>query len=516
MNDDQRLSMLDRRAADATAALDDAVQQVPVPEPDLGAPRRTVRRFLPLAVAAGLAVVALVGAALVFDDDEQSTIADQPQGITRLALPDPESLGYRIVGAFDPSSAPEPPAGLDLTVTVHSPANAEEPWGTTVLTWAVPADLSTLDGETVDVGGPEAALRTDGGVVSVGWLDDGDVRYVRSADTTADDLVELVRRAIDAGFTTGQALPGHQILHTAPMNDLYPMAGQGVTTGDLGGIAYESNGGVLVVSTTAGSEAKWNAARVLAVDAEPLTVRGSDAVRADFGDGMTEVSWLEADGTLVRVSSHGEDIPTAVLEKLEPISDAMLADLVEQFGTGEHVERHSFDERGEEIGASEPGDGPEPILPDASTSSTVTDGSIPIAEVSTEDGGVTVRAALRQNAGAYYVDLDAEGESGGSGVSMPVEDLETNTVLRHRFTFEDWSGVAVGGVIGPDVGPLQIVDAETGEPVDASGPSTATIGGSNHVVFLATVGPEYRDRDLVVVGTSAGGEEIRLDAPAQP
>lgn len=66
MNEDQRLAVLDRRAADAISALDEAVQQVPVPEPDFGAPRWSVRRFLPLAIAAVLAVIALVGAVLVF------------------------------------------------------------------------------------------------------------------------------------------------------------------------------------------------------------------------------------------------------------------------------------------------------------------------------------------------------------------------------------------------------------------------------------------------------------------
>lgn len=518
MNDDQRLSLLDRRAAAATAALDEAVQHVPVPEPDLGAPRRNVRRFLPLAVAAGLAIIALVGAALVFDDDEQSTIAEQPGGVTRLALPDPESLGYEVIGAFDPTSAPAPPAGVDLRMTLQAPVHADEPWETTVVSWALPTELSTLDGEAVDVGGPEAALRTDGDVASVGWLDGKDVRYVRSADATADELVSLVRRAIAAGVTAGRALPGHRILHTGEYIDVYPAAGIGVTTGDLGGIAYESDGGVLVVATTAGSDARWKAASALAVDIERLTVRGRDAVRADFGEGMTEISWLEADGTLARVSSHSGEIPVDLLEELEPISDADFADLVDEYGTegnGEVVERR-VEGVGEEIEA------PEPILPDGSTT---IDERTPLAEVGTSFSiGVeefSLRATLlRAPDGSVEFETSSDGSMGGSSTGQGLADASTNVVVRNDV--DPGGGGAAGeliaGVIGPSAGTVEFVDTVTGEtfePISTSGPSHANIPGSDHVLFLGTIAPEHRGRAITVVTTTPAGEEIRLSAPAQ-
>src|SRR5690606_16023130 len=101
------LDALDRRAAAAVAALDDAVAEIPVPAPPPEPEVRRARRWMPLLVAAALVVVALVAAGLLLDRDggEQGTVAGEPEvptspGHTQLAFPDPDALGYRIVGAF--------------------------------------------------------------------------------------------------------------------------------------------------------------------------------------------------------------------------------------------------------------------------------------------------------------------------------------------------------------------------------------------------------------------------------
>ena len=513
MNEDERFAMLDRRAATATGALDEAVAQVPVPEPDFGSPSRGMRRFLPMAVAAGLAVIALVGAALVFDDgDEQATVAGQPEGVTRLALPDPEALGYRIVGAFDSSTAADLPDGLDLTMTVQSPVGADDPWESTVVSWSIPTDMTTLNGEAIDVDGVDAALRTDNGVVSVGWIDGDRVRYVRSADRSADDLVGIVRETADAGISAGEPLPGHEVIHTAPHTDLYPLAAVGVTTGDMGGIAYESDGGALVVATGPGSESRWKVTYALAVGTESVTVRGRDAVRADFGDGMTEVSWLEADGTLVRAGAYDMEVPVDLLDHLEPLADAEFTALVAEHG-----------DRSEDAGGDEAVEGPveeipRATIPDRGASTTTVDERSPLAEVSIGDEDFTLRAVLlRAPDGSIDLETTTEYATGSDATVQDLADTSTNVVVRDPAASErgGTQREMVAGVIGPTEGMVEFVDPATGErfdPVGTSGPSHANIPDSDYVLFLGTIAPEHRGRPIAVVTTSPTGDQIRLDA----
>lgn len=511
MNETEMLDALDRRAQAASASLDARLQDASAPDPASDRPDhrpdRVMHRLFPLAVAAGLAIIALVGAAIIFDDpDEQGTVAGQPEGITRLALPDPGSLGYRIVGAFDGTTPAGSPADLAITMTLHSPVDAE-PWDTTVVTYALPADMTTLDGEIVDIGGPEATLSTSSGFPMVTWSDQDRVRFVGSPDSSVGELTALARAIVEQDITDGAPLPGFEVVHVAPPTDIFPMLASGVTAtaSDLAGIIYESDTGGFVVGTTRGTQDRWRAAHALAIDTEGLTIRGRDAIRADFGNGLSEISWLEADGTLVRVDGFDSRVPEDVLERLQPITEAEFDAIVEDAGTG-------LDDPGQPPDTAGGVDtAPDPVLPD--------DDQMPLAEVSVEDGDVAIRATLLRNTdGSLELETFTEGPTGGTGTGQTIADASSNVVVRDLVSqsASDVRGVLLAGLIGPGVEVFQVVDATTDERIEHEGGSTARIEGSDHVVFLGTVAPEHRDRDLVVVATTSTGEEIRLRAPAQP
>lgn len=511
MNETEMLDALDRRAQAATASLDARLQDASTPHqtfdrPD-HRPGRVMHRLLPLAVAAGLAIIALVGAAIIFDDaDEQGTVAGQPEGITRLALPDPGSLGYRIVGAFDGSTSADSTAGPVITMTLHSPTRGD-PWEETVVTYSLPADMTTLDGQVVDVGGPEATLSTGTGTPMIGWKDGERVRFLGSPGVPVGELAILVRQIVEQAIPDGAPLPGHDIVHVAPHIDVFPMLASGATaaSGDISGIAYDSDAGTFAVATTRGSTDRWRAAFALAAGTERLTVRGHDAIRADFGNGVSEISWLEADGTLVRVDSFEYRIPEDVLDRLEPITQAEFDAIVEDAGTAPDDAGQPTD------GAGGVDTAPDPVLPD--------DDRMPLAEVSVDDGDVAIRATLlRTSDGSLELETFTEGPTGGTGTGQTIVDASSNVVARDLVSLSaaDVRGVLLAGLIGPGVDVFQVVDATTGERIEHDGGSTATIDGSDHVLFLGTVGPEHRDRDLLVVATTSTGEEIRLRAPAQP
>jgi hypothetical protein len=57
---------------------------------------------------------------------------------------------------------------------------------------------------------------------------------------------------------------------------------------------------------------------------------------------------------------------------------------------------------------------------------------------------------------------------------------------------------------------VEIVDPATGRPVEGEGPSTATVEGSDHVLFMGRIGAAWSDAPLVAVGTRPDGTEVRV------
>ena len=222
MDQTDLLEALDRLAARAVSALDSGI--VDSPPPPLERPSGRRRPLLPLLVAAALVVVALVGIGLALDrrDDERSTIADDGDAsvqtddgeLTRLALADPEALGYEVRGAFDgPSIEPVPGMeGEDMRHVAHGPADVADPWADVVVSMETPAHQFSLVGEVVDLGGPDAVHLTVGEGDQVVWLDGDRARSLVSARVLGSGprrarSVRGGRRLVREG-----PLPGHEVL----------------------------------------------------------------------------------------------------------------------------------------------------------------------------------------------------------------------------------------------------------------------------------------------------------------
>jgi hypothetical protein len=495
------LEALDRRARAAVDELASAVATVPVPEPDLAEPGPR-RPFSPLLVAAAVVLIALVGAVLVRGggSQEDGTVAGQPS-LTHLVLPDPEAAGYELVAAFDGTE--EPPAGVDvfdLSISVQGPVDSDDPWATGVLSYSLPAEMTTLGGEAVELGDVDATYDDDGIAATVGWVDGDEVRYLVSSRRTRDELVDLARAAVVEATPAGEPLPGQRIVFTGTTSDVFPTLASAIGAPQgLRGVAYaqlDADDG-LVVATRSGDEARLRAASVVAESTEQVTVRGRDAIVARFGAdrSLIEVTWLEADGTLVRAGAGlTPDTLVAVLDQLEPIDDEGFAELVRSHPVGSGVEE-SFSDSGSELVEDGPPSG--------------TGFAAPIASVELQIGDRNHRAALTSPADGSSVTLEANVDTpgGSSGAAIDVTGLDVEAAVRNDLPD---GTVAVAAVIGPHEGPIEVRDAASGQVVDHRGGSLATIEGSDHSLVLVVVTGTRAGQQLVVVGTAPDGREIRI------
>lgn len=495
------LEALDRRARAAAGELAAAVATVPVPEPDLAEPAPS-RRLPPLLVAAAVVLVALVGAVLVrAGGEEDGTVAGQPS-LTHLVLADPQAAGYELVAAFDGTE--ELPAGVesfDLSITVQGPIDAGDPWASGVLSYALPAEMTTLGGDSVDLGGTEGSYVADGIAATVGWVDGDEVRYLVSSRRSRDELVDLARTTLAEGTPVGAALPGQRILFAGTTSDVFPTLAMSIgAPQDLSGVAYRASTGDdgLVVATRTGDEARWRATSVAAESVEQVTVRGRDATIARFGAdrSLVEVSWLEPDGTLVRagaaLASDTDDL-VSLLDQLEPIDDEAFAELV----------RSNPVETGVEESSSESGT---EVVEDGSPSSP---DDAPLASVDLEADDHRYEASVRSTPvdGSLTLEARADTPDGGSGVAVTVPGPDADAAVRNDLAD---GTVVIAALIGPHVGPIEVRDATSGEVVGHEGGSEATIEGSDHTVVLLVVTDARPDQALVLIRTTPDGGEVRI------
>lgn len=501
MNDRELFESLDRRAASATAALDARVAAVDAPDLPTVARRSVLRRRAPVALVAALALVVVAAvASLPGDDDARTTLAGG-QGATHLVLPDPVAAGFEVTVAFDGVRRPGGPQGLDARVTVQGPVDAEDPWTGGVVEYSLPTGTTTLSGSVVDIGGPDARLDASGVGPTIAWVDGDVVRFLVSTRLTAEEVTALARDVIAEGTAAGAVLPGHEVLFTGGTADVFPILAAGASApAGISGVAHRSTTGGegLVIGTVQGSQARWQAAYALATEVEERTVRGNDAVVATFGLGLSEISWLEDDGTLVRVDPIAGDAAdlAPIVEKLVEVDHEAFADLVRETSTAEG---------GVGSGPTEPGT-PQSRDDDGSEEPA----GQPLAEVGLGDDTLgSMRATVvEDSAGTLTLETSIETPGSASGTATPLVDLRSN-VGRREIVGGD-GPVLVAGLIGPSVVRVEVRDAVTGDPVEGEGPSTATLGGSDHVLFMGRIGSTWADVPLLAVGTTADGTEVEV------
>jgi len=506
MEDTELLEALDRRARRAVTMLDAGLgdaQPTPLPVDATGGRRRP---WLPLLVAAALVVVALVGIGLALDDrdDEQGTVADDRDApvqtddgdVTRLALADPEALGYEVRAAFGPdtvghSADPDP---LELHWIAHVPEGADAADIPIVLTGVLPSDANDFPGEVVALGDVEGLLRILGPQLQLSWSAGDEVRLISSVHLEAGGLVSIARAAVEQGWDGSTALPGHALLHQGPIADFSPMlayAGSGPT--GRSGIAYDhgSDERDLVIgwSSSPDPQARWEARRTMGTQTELFRVRDRPAHYNRIGPGSEgELSWLEPDGTLVEVVFHGDpaEIVSLLDVHLDPITGA------------EH----------ERLVADLPPDPDHPLLdlPDARFDP-ISDAP-DVAELLAESPAARTRVAITSHelSGLTLV-LEVDAGNGTSGSGFPLRDLRTPAV-QLMWLGEPGSGLALGGVVPPgtDVRSVTITDRSTGTPLTPEQVSTGGVEGSDHLLFVAVVTDADGNAGFDVTFQTAEGE----------
>jgi hypothetical protein len=160
------------------------------------------------------------------------------------------------------------------------------------------------------------------------------VRFLVSTRLSLEDLTSLARQVDADGTEVGAALPGQRVLFTGATSDVFPTLVTKTTNDDgISGVVYGAEADLdatVVIASMPGDDERWQAALALATDVEEATVRGNEAVIATFGLDVSQVSWLEDDGTLVRVEALDGDVTDVVplLDQLVEVDDAAFAELV--------------------------------------------------------------------------------------------------------------------------------------------------------------------------------------------
>lgn len=526
--DREQFDALDRRAADAIGALDREVERAPIPDtsPAAGGRRRTP---ILLAVAALIVVALIGGAVLLTGGDEETTVAGQPD-LTHLVLEDPDAAGLELSAAFDGTQEVSTGAATERAnprVTVQGPSDADDPWAESIVESSFPGNVTTGMGEQVDIGVNASFQQTDG-TSSVAWQDGERVRHLISRALGRQELLAVATDAVDAETPTGSALPDHEILHTGTYADIQPTLGAAITPPQgFEGVAYRSradeslnDGGGLIIASVRGGEDRWRATTVLSPSVEMVTVRGREARIGTFqvSDEVIEVSWLDGNGTLIRINAFGLDRSQVrtLLDSLVEIDAAAFAQLVEDHPLRDPSSSGDDGATSESAPAtSEFEDVGEPIEPDASAPTTTVPGGqvespTEISSARSSDGDTEIEARLARRAdGTLLLELEQTGALGGSAAGRDVDSSEAGAALR----LDLHNGrVAFGGIIGPSNGrvTLRSEDGSDLDPVAVNGPSTTNIAGSEHVVFLLTVPADVAAGGVVAVTEGADGSEVTV------
>lgn len=410
--DDLGLTALDERARAAVARLDAEISDEDVPSFTVGRRSRTPLLF----VAAAVLAVALAGAAVARFDrgDEQSTVAGEGDGTTtgefvRLALPQPESLGFEVSAGYDGTTGSRP-SDADSSPEHHiqAPIDADDPWAQAVEVAETVEGPVHLYGQLVDVAGFPGALVAQADSTKLTWRGATGLRSLASTALGPDALVDLATEAVRSGWDRGEPLPGHRVLEAnAGFDDVAFVYGDDRL--DAAVIAYTRAGGPsFVLGSLPGGEGAWRSREFWAGAVERATVRGQDAMVLSWPGslpGGVEITWRETDGTVARVRTWDDpETILPVLDRLQPVDGATFADLVDPHPPGDRgplieLPPDAFDRRDPFI------ESPDELL----------------AEVSVTAGATTARARVhRSDGGPPAFDSIVTSAGGGSGQGAPV------------------------------------------------------------------------------------------------
>lgn len=513
MNDADLLDRLDRRAGTAVDLLDRAVADVPVPLLDLDAAPavdgavRTPRPWRSprlLAIAAAVLAVALVAAVAVAVQDDGSELPIATTGShRRLVLPPALADDYATVIAAEDLPATLP----DLELRVLVPDDAEAPWPDVVVEHVLDAADTTLSGEVVDIGGPEAMFDDESFAPNVGWVDGDTVRYIASTSLGREELIRLAAGIVETRLSAGEVPPGWDLLFTGSYADVVPalslLAGR---PHEASFVAYldESEQSGLVVSTVRGGPERWRASYAMADEVTNIEVRGGqEAVVARFYGELVEVSWIEEGDTLVRampvaartLDDASVDELVATVEQLVEVDEAEWQRLLAEHPVpDDESSAGSFEGSGEPVG--------DPDVIEEWSNDAASDPDY-VAGVVARVDTFSARAVVRRTPdGGHVLVGEIQGLSSGAGQEQDLDSLAGSMAV----TMTDGANLLVYGLVeASDMAfALRAID---GRPLNSAG---AWSGTNPNVFVLLVEGATSLDEVGAdrVVGVLGDGSEI--------
>jgi hypothetical protein len=323
---------LDRRGRQAAAGLRQRVGETALSD---DAPHHSSRRPLVVVVVAVLVLVG--GFALLRIGDgapDEGGVAGTGQP-TRLAF-DPVPAGLAITGAFE--GPLDDDFGTAISdVTLYEEPSPDGPADRLVAALSTDVEPTYLDPEVVTVDGRQVTIQDLGGGrtahVVAPALGERTVSVI-TVDVPRDQATDLAVNAVidDRGVVTvdSELLPnGMEWVALVPVGVAVPVATSFASLEGSGGIGYASGGEAqttTVTVTTVLAQTGWLDVSVLSLrDARKLTVRGQEGIGGSW-DGLDEsgvISWVEPDGTLVRIEGYGHTVEelVALADDLVPLSD---------------------------------------------------------------------------------------------------------------------------------------------------------------------------------------------------
>jgi hypothetical protein len=498
-----RISTVDRRGHAAGVALDQALGD-PVP-PQLPVPAgRNGTRWTPLLVAAALVVVALAAAAFLAPSSDEGTVAGEGErlsGTTRVVVDKPEEVDLTVRAAGHGRRDSDMDFGA---ASVHVP---DGDWGRAVIVTTSDFVPGMFQGLVVDVGPTDAVLHTHdaGGVL---WRDGTRTYAVAAAGMPDDMLIDVASDAVAAGWNGNGPLPGHQQVFAGSSVDTQPTFEPTVLPPGAGAVAYQHGDGlVFTVSWQPGSETRWRSELVHGVNQRNVQVDGRDAVAAEYrlGTPLHVASWVEPDGTIVRVGTYGDlnralDLVDGRLTSLDEAGFARLvAENLQEPGVGmfpyeEAIPAVDYTDRENPWGVPTGGD--------------------VLASVAADDGNTTFRVGVTQTAEGivtlHVVTMTASGNGGGSSTTVPGFDRPVMQASQATTTGDADPLRMVGGIVPDGWTVSRVVDRTTGEtlPVVTERTAPADEAGSTAVLTVVAV-DGFDETPLEVVFLNGNGVERR-------
>lgn len=508
MNDSDRMQTVDRRGDAAGQALQAAVRDV-VP-PTLPVNRgRPAARWAPLLVAAALVVAALVAAAFLAVPSDEGTLAGEGDrtstvtGNTRVVVDDPEAVGVTVRAASRGTGSGSGDVTHFGAAAVHVP---DGDWGRAVVVTTSDFEPFAFTGVVVDVNGPDAVLAAHdpGGVL---WRDGTRMHRVSSGSLDDDKLAGVVADAVADGWRGDGPLPGHRVALEGNGADFRPAFDQGLLPEGGGAVAYDMDDGTeFVVSWQPGSEARWRAEQVDGRNRRDVQVGDKKAVAAEYGDGPTlrVASWVEPDGTIVRVGTHGnlDQVLESVGGRLTSADAATFDRLVADHPPDETHGMFRYEHLGLE---SDPLDPDDPWR--------TADGGRVLADVSVERGFMTFRVAVAEKRDGSTVmhqfTLTNSGSGGGGSGSIQlgrplIQAADATT------TGPPDAVRMVGGVVPADWTVERVLDRSTGTALAILDQADQRVDGEDSKVVVTVIAADgFDNRPLEVVFRSGDGTEVR-------